>query len=47
MAMTWSRALTAVGVLSCSALAGATDLTIHLNGSEMITGLSSTVYASA
>ena len=37
MAMTWKRALTATGVLWCSALAGATDLTIHLNGSQPIT----------
>lgn len=33
----WKRVWTGVGVLSCSALAGATDLTIHLNGSQPIT----------
>ena len=32
----WKQAVMAAGVLWCSALAGATDLTIHLNGSEPI-----------
>jgi membrane-bound inhibitor of C-type lysozyme len=33
----WKLVLTGIGVLSWSALAGATDLTIHLNGSQPIT----------
>jgi membrane-bound inhibitor of C-type lysozyme len=37
MKKTWKRALTAVGVLSWGTLAGAADLTIHLNGSQPIT----------
>jgi membrane-bound inhibitor of C-type lysozyme len=32
----WKQAVMVAGVLWCSALAGATDLTIHLNGSEPI-----------
>jgi membrane-bound inhibitor of C-type lysozyme len=34
--MKWKCALMGIGVLLCSALAGATDLTIHLNGSQPI-----------
>lgn len=37
MKRTWKLILMGVGVLSCSALAGAADLTIHLNGSQPIT----------
>jgi hypothetical protein len=33
----WKRVLTGAAALSCSALAGAADLTIHLNGSQPIT----------
>jgi membrane-bound inhibitor of C-type lysozyme len=33
----WKQTLIGTAVLSCSALAGATDLTIHLNGSQPIT----------
>jgi membrane-bound inhibitor of C-type lysozyme len=36
MTMTWKRVLMELGILSCSALAGASDLTIHLNGSQPI-----------
>jgi membrane-bound inhibitor of C-type lysozyme len=36
MKATWKHFLIGIGVLSCSALAGATDLTIHLNGSQPI-----------
>jgi len=32
----WKQALTAVVVLSCSVFAEATDVTIHLNGSQAI-----------
>jgi membrane-bound inhibitor of C-type lysozyme len=32
----WKQVLVGIGALSCSALAGATDLTIHLNGSQPI-----------
>lgn len=37
MSRTWKSILIGMGVLSCSALAGATDLTIHVNGSQPIT----------
>jgi membrane-bound inhibitor of C-type lysozyme len=30
----WRQVLSAVGVLACSVFAGATDVTIHLNGSQ-------------
>jgi membrane-bound inhibitor of C-type lysozyme len=33
----WKQVVIGAGFLSCSALAGATDLTIHLNGSQPIT----------
>jgi membrane-bound inhibitor of C-type lysozyme len=33
----WKQFLIGIAVLSCSILAGATDLTIHLNGSQPIT----------
>ena len=36
MKRTWKSALMGIGVLSCSALAGATDLTIHLNGLQPV-----------
>jgi len=36
MTMTWKQVLMGLAVLSCSALAGASDLTIHLNGSQPI-----------
>jgi len=36
MTMTWKRVLMGLGILSCSTLAGASDLTIHLNGSQPI-----------
>lgn len=32
----WRRVVFGVGVVSCSALAGASDLAIHLNGSEAV-----------
>jgi membrane-bound inhibitor of C-type lysozyme len=32
----WRHVVAAVGVLSCSVFAGATDVTIHLNGSQEI-----------
>jgi membrane-bound inhibitor of C-type lysozyme len=32
----WRQVLTAAGVLGCSVFAGATDVTIHLNGSRAI-----------
>ena len=32
----WNQFLLAIGVLSCNAFVGATDLTIHLNGSQPI-----------
>ena len=32
--MTWKHALMGVGILFCSVVAGATDVTIHLNGSQ-------------
>jgi membrane-bound inhibitor of C-type lysozyme len=32
----WKQTLIGTAILSCSALAGATDLTIHLNGSQPI-----------
>jgi membrane-bound inhibitor of C-type lysozyme len=37
MTMSWKRVLIALSILSCSAFAGAADLTIHLNGSQPIT----------
>lgn len=37
MATIWKHTLTAVGVLLSSALAGATDLTLYLNGAQPIT----------
>lgn len=37
MTSTWKRVLIGISVLSCSTFAGATDLTIHLNGSQPIT----------
>jgi membrane-bound inhibitor of C-type lysozyme len=36
MKMMWRHILISAGVLSCGALAGASDLTIHLNGSQPI-----------
>jgi membrane-bound inhibitor of C-type lysozyme len=32
----WKQVLVGIGILSCSVLAEATDLTIHLNGSQPI-----------
>jgi membrane-bound inhibitor of C-type lysozyme len=37
MSAMWKQILISVGLLSCSALAGASDLTLHLNGSQPIT----------
>ena len=37
MRTTWKRVLTGAGVLVWSGLAGATELTIHLNGSQPVT----------
>ncbi len=36
MSAMWKRVATGAGVLACSALAGASDLTLHLNGSQPI-----------
>jgi membrane-bound inhibitor of C-type lysozyme len=36
MSAMWSRIAIGAGVLACSALAGASDLTLHLNGSQPI-----------
>jgi membrane-bound inhibitor of C-type lysozyme len=33
----WRQVLTVAGVLACSVFAGATDVTIHLNGSQEMT----------
>ncbi len=36
MSAMWKRVAIGAGVLACSALAGASDLTLHLNGSQPI-----------